>query len=332
VSDPPDTTAAISDALRAVGHTGPTLPLRPVLRGAGGTVLLVTTLDAGGVATPLGLWVSSDGIRRLGPPAPASLLTEGLHLRDPTANLVNLLQAAARSYIERLEAIAELVDGVEDRWESISLAEIGRLHWTYRDLRKSLGRFSVAVQELDGPLGERFPGLEKALPRIQAELAHLEEYSGGIGQTIRDLLALRNAAESNRLSEATNRLGVVSNQIAAVANTSNIRMLGIAYVALVLALVSVVVLIPNTAATILGMPSAGWVPGLWVDVILILLATLPLVLVFSRPWVRGMLRGLGSIEARTREGIGDLPEVAPSQADQPLAGDGTTQPRTRGSS
>src|SRR5208282_4961531 len=119
----------------------------------------------------------------------------------PTANLVNLLQAAARSYIERLEAIAELVDGVEDRWESISLAELGRLHWTYRDLRKSLGRFSVAVQELDGPLGERFPGLEKGLPRIQAELDHLEEYSAGIGQTIRDLLALRNAAESNRLSE-----------------------------------------------------------------------------------------------------------------------------------
>jgi hypothetical protein len=330
VAEPSDRVVEISDALRAVGHTGPTLPLRPVLIGPGGTVLLLTTIDAQGTATPAGVWVSNEGIRRLGPRPPPSLLAEGLKLRDPTANLVNLLQAAARSYIERLESIAELVDGVEDRWQSISLAELGRLHWMYRDLRKSLGRFSVGVQELDGPLGERFSGLEKALPRVQAELAHLEEFSNGIGQTIRDLLSLRNAAESNRLSEATNRLGEVSNQIAAVANTSNIRMLGIAYVALLIALVSVVVLIPNTAATIFGMPSAAWVPGIWVDLILAALAVVPLVLVFTRSWVRGMLRGLGTIEARTREGLRDLPEIAPADADRPLAQDRAPDPPGQG--
>jgi hypothetical protein len=332
VADPTDGEASVSEALTAVGHTGPGLPLRPVLHGTGGTVFLVTTLPGGGSATPLGFWLTNEGPRRLGPSPPSSLLSEGLRLKGPTADLVNQLQAAARSYIERLEEIAELVDGVESRWQSISLEELGRLHWTYRDLRKSLGRFSVAVQELDGPLGERFPGLEKALPRVQAELAHLEEFSNGIGQTIRDVFALRNAAESNRLSVATNRLGDVSNQIAAVANTSNIRMLGIAYVALVIALVSAVVLIPNTAATILGMPSAAWVPGLWVDVILVVLAILPLALVFSRPWVRGMLRGLGSIEARTREGLRDLPEISPSDADRPIAPEPLSNPPARGPS
>jgi hypothetical protein len=332
VAEPPDRAATVSEALAAVGHVGKTLPLRPVLHGTGGTVLLLTTLDAEGAATPLGLWVAKDGIRRLGPAPPSSLLAEGLHLREPTANLVNLLQAAARSYIERLEAIAEQVDTVEDRWQTISLEELGQLHWTYRELRKSLGRFSVAVQELDGPLGEHFPGLEKALPRVQAELAHLEETSGGLGQSIRDLLALRNAAESNRLAEATNRLGEVSNQIAAVANTSNIRMLGIAYVALVIALVSVVVLIPNTAATILGMPSAAWVPGWLVDVVLVVLATLPLLVVFSRPWVRGMLRGLGMIEARTREGLRDLPEIPPADADRLVTVERTAEPPARGPS
>jgi hypothetical protein len=94
-------------------------------------------------------------------------------------------------------------------------------------------------------------------------------------------------------------------------------MLGIAYVALILALVSAVVLIPTTAATILGMPSAGWVPGLWVDVILVVLAIVPIAVVFSRPWVKGVLRSLGSVEARTREGLRDLPEISPSDVDRP---------------
>jgi hypothetical protein len=325
-----DDVAEIPDALAAVGFSGTAPPLRPVLHGAGGTVFLLSTLDAHGAVTSAGFWAGHDRVRRLGADPPPSLLSEGLRLREPTAHLVNLLQAAARSYIERLEHIAEAVDAVEDRWQSIPLAELGRLHWTYRGIRKSLGGLSVAVQELDGPLGERFPGLEKALPRVQAEVAHLEEFSAGIGQTIRDLLALRNAAESNRLSNATNRLGEVSNQIAAVANTSNIRMLGIAYVALVIALVSVVVLVPNTGATILGMPSAAWVPGWWVDAILLVLAVVPLAVVFTRPWVRGMLGGLTSIEARTREGLRDLPEIAPADADHLLADD-RPPPAKRGS-
>jgi hypothetical protein len=330
VADHADDVAEIPDALAAVGFWGAAPPLRPVLHGVGGTVFLLGTLDAQGGVSYSGFWATHEGIRRLGADPPPSLLAEGLRLREPTTHLVNSLQAAARSYIERLEAIAETVDAVEDRWQTIPVAELGRLHWTFRTVRKSLGGLSVAVQELDGPLGERFPGLEKALPRIQAEVAHLEEFSAGIGQTIRDLLALRNAAESNQLSTATNRLAEVSNQIAAVANTSNIRMLGIAYVALVIALVSVVVLVPNTAATILGMPSAAWVPGAWVDLILLVLAVVPIAIVFSRPWVRGMLQGLKSVEARTREGLRDLPEIAPADADHLLAND-RTPPAKRGS-
>jgi len=240
-------------------------------------------------------------------------------LQGATADLVNLLQTAARSYLEHLEALGERIDAVEEAWATVALSELGTLHRTHRVLRKLVGRLSLAIDELDGPLGERFPGLATVLPRLQAELTHLEEYSAALGQSIRDLLSLRNAAEANRLSEATNRLGEVSNQIAAVANTSNIRMLGIAYLALVLGLVSAVVLIPNTAATILGMPSAAWVPGLWVDVILAVLAVLPLLLVFSRPWVKAMLHGIGSVEARTREGLRDLPEISPADVDQPAA-------------
>ncbi|MGA8275749.1 MAG: hypothetical protein WB789_03950 [Thermoplasmata archaeon] len=316
MADSPGDEATVQDALKAVGFTGPGLPSRAVVHGAGGTVLLLTTFDSEGRATPRGIWLVKNGIRRLGPAPPTSLLTESLRLSGATADLVNLLQAGARSYLERLEALAERVDAIEEKWETVALAELGKLTHVHRDIRKSIGRFSVAVEELDGPFGERFPGLEKALPRVQAEFTHLEDYSAAIGQSLRDLLALRSAAEANHLSEATNRLGEVSNQIAAYANTSNIRMLGIAYVALLLALVAAVVLIPNTAATILGMPSAAWVPGLWVDVILAVLAIVPIVLVFSRPWVKGLLRGLGPIEARTREGIRDLPEVSAAQVDR----------------
>jgi hypothetical protein len=330
VGDLEDGSATVAEALAAIGLPASALPSRAVLHGPGGTILLLTTLDSEGRSTSRGLWVRKEGVRSIGPRPPASLLVEGLRLGPATADLVNLLQAAARSYLEHLEALGEQVDAVEGRWETVALSELGALHRTYRALRKSVGRLAVAVEELGGPLGERFPGLERALPRVQAELTHLQDYSAGLGQSIRDLLSLRNAAEANRLSEATNRLGAVSNQIAAVANISNIRMLGIAYVALVLALVSAVVLIPNTAATILGMPSAGWVPGLWVDVTLVLLAVVPIAIVFTRPWVRGVLRGLGSIEARTREGLLDLPEITPAEVDRPSAEQRLATPPPRG--
>ncbi len=317
MAESPIDEATLPDALRAVGFAGSGLPSRAVLHGPGGTVVILTTLDADTRATPCGIWVAKDGVHRLGPRPPPSLLTESLRLTGSTADLVNLLQAGARSYLERLESLGEHVDAIEEKWETVPLAELGRLNHTHRIIRKSIGRFSVAVQELDGPFGGRFPGLEEALPRVQAEFTHLEEYSAALGQSLRDLLALRNAAEANRLSEATNRLGAVSNQIAVYANTSNIRMLGIVYVALILALVSAVVLIPNTAATILGMPSAAWVPGFWVDVILAVLAVLPIAVVFSRPWVKGVLHSLGSVESRTREGLRDLPEISPGEVDRP---------------
>jgi hypothetical protein len=138
---------------------------------------------------------------------------------------------------------------------------------------------------------------------------HLDGLSNGIAQGVRDLVSIRNAVESNRLAESANRLGEVSNRVAALANTSNLRMLGVAYIALVLALVSAVVLIPNTAATILGVPGAAWVPGIWIVIILVVLAVVPIAIVFSRPWVLRTLRGLPAFEVRSGEGLEDLPEV-----------------------
>ncbi len=232
---------------------------------------------------------------------------------------MNLLQAVARGCLERLETLAGRLDDVEAAGEATPLAELGRLQQRVRAVRADVGRLTVVVAELGGPLGARFPGLASALGFVQAEVGHLEGFAAEVGQGLRDLLALRAAAEANRLSVATNRLGEVSNRIATIANTSNIRMLGVAYVALVLALVGAVVLIPNTAATILGMPSAGWVPGLWVDAILVVLAIVPILVVFSRPWVVRLFREFRLSEARTAEGVGDLPEVPADRVNAPGA-------------
>ncbi|MCI4344626.1 MAG: hypothetical protein L3J87_03255, partial [Thermoplasmata archaeon] len=54
---------------------------------------------------------------------------------------------------------------------------------------------------------------------------------------------------------------------------------------------------------------AAWVPGLWVDLLLVGLAIVPIVVVFSRPWVRTLLRSLTESELRIQEGIADLPEL-----------------------
>ncbi|MGA9840083.1 MAG: hypothetical protein WBF81_05700 [Thermoplasmata archaeon] len=197
---------------------------------------------------------------------------------------------------------------LEGRPDPAPLPELGALMHALAVAHQHIVRFAILVADLDGPLGKSFPGLGAELLPVRGEVTHLEGLSGGLSQGVRDLVAIRNAVESNRLAEAANR-------IAALANTSNLRMLGVAYIALILALVSAVVLIPNTGATILGMPSAAWVPGIWVDAILLVLAVVPLALVFSRPWVLRTLRGLPSFEGRSAEGLSDLPEIP----EQPVA-------------
>jgi hypothetical protein len=299
----------VSEALEAIGLPASPVPRRPVLHGPGGTVLLLATFDGAGRTTYHGVWLSRGGSRWLGPVPTPSLVSTAHRLDGITGALVDLVQASARGYLERLEGLATRLDAIEGQGEHATLAELAVIHRAYRQLREHVARLTVLVAELEGPLGERFPKLPDVLPQLQAELNHLEEFCSWLGQGIRDLVALHNAAEANRLAIATNRLSETSNRIAEYANTSNIRMLAIAYVALLLGLISAVVLIPNTAATILGMPSAAWVPGLWVDVILVVLAVLPIAVVFSRPWVRHVLRTFRTTETRTAEGVADLPEL-----------------------
>ena len=316
MTEPADPTT-IADALKAVGHPGPDPPRRPALRHGGAVLVTLATFAADGRPTWHGLWVRGGATRALGPAVPPSALPGRATAPEGTRPLVDLLESASVSLLERLETLGAEVDRLEAATSPAPLAELAELQRGLARVRKHLFRLELLLAELGGSYGAAFPGAAAAVGEIGPGVARSAELTTGLQQAVRDLTGLRTAHEANRLAEAANELGRTSNGIAALANTSNLRMLGVAYVALALALVSAVVLIPNTAATILGMPSAGWVPGLWVDVVLAVLAVVPAAVVFSRPWVRRMLAGWGTFEERSAEGLAGLPELAPAATEPP---------------
>jgi len=307
----------IPEALRLAGHTAAEPPRRPVLRHGAAVLVTLATIGPDGRPSWHGLWVEGRSVRPLGAPVPPSTLAARATASEAARPLVDLLEASSLSILERVEELGGRVDALEAATEPAPIAELSEVQRGLARVRKHLFRLELLLAELGGPLGGEFPGIAPAVAELSGGLARTAELASGLQQALRDLTGLRAAVEANRLAEAANALGRTSNGIAALANTSNLRMLGVAYVALALAIVSVVVLIPNTAATILGMPSAAWVPGLWVDVLLIVLAVVPVVVVFSRPWVRRMLSGWGTYERRSAEGLTDLPELSPAAAERP---------------
>jgi len=307
----------VVEALQAVGHPVAEPPRRPVLRHRGAVLVTLATLDPGGRAVWHGLWVEAGHPVVLGPTAPPSSGAARAAASELARPVIDLAAASSLSLLERLEELGVEVDRLETRAEPAPLAVLGELQRGLAQVRTHLFRLELLMAELGGPLGETFPGIAPAVAELSPSVARSAELASGLQQACRDLIGLRTAVEANRLAEAANELGRTSNGIAALANNSNVRMLGVAYVALALALVSAVVLIPNTAATILGMPSAAWVPGIWVDALLVLLAVVPVVVVFSRPWVRRMLRGWREYGRRSGEGLAALPELPPATAERP---------------
>lgn len=308
--------AGLSEALVAFGHKDGELPRPPILHGTAGTLVTFGVPSERGAVEGSGVWISGSGVRFVGwRPAP----TGGARahgLTGPSADLFDLFLGTARGLLERIEEIDARLAEVQGRGRTVPLPEIWSLQRRIAQLRAQIGRALVGLAELSVRNAAAFPGFSNSMPSVSGELERVRALAANVQQSLSDLILLRNAEESNRIAEAANQLSRTSNRIASLANTSNIRMLGLTYIALVLGLVSAAVLIPNTGATILGMPSAAWVPGLWVDVVLVLLAVVPIVVIFSRPWVRRILDGLGESETRAGEGIQDLPEVHDPQMPQ----------------
>ena len=299
----------LTEALAAFGRSSHDLPRAPVLHGPAGTLVTFAIPGPQGGLDYTGVWLAEKETRFLGA-APVPTGGSATHgLTGTSAGLFDLFVGSARVFLERVEEIDARLAEAQEKGRSVPLNEVWSLQRRTAQVRAQIGRALVGLSELSTHFATSFPGLANAVPAISGELGRVQNLAANVQQSLSDLILLRNAEESNRIAEAANELSRTSNRIASFANTSNIRMLGITYLALVLGLVSAVVLIPNTGATILGMPSAAWVPGEWVDAILVVLAVVPLVIVFSRPWVKAMLTGLAAYEGRATEGLRDLPEL-----------------------
>ena len=301
--------ASIAEAMVALGRPANEVPRHPVVHGRTGTLLALGAPGEGSEVEWFGVFVGRDKVDFPGPPLPTNGPSSSAGLSGDTARLYDLFFSLAHRYMERIEEVDERLAEAQRRGRQVPLAHVWALQRETAQVRAQLGRAVVALVEVQGPLSDSFPKFAASSAPIEGELERARAFAANVSQSLSDLILLRNAEESNRIAEAANQLSKTSNRIASLANISNIRMLGITYVALLLGLVSAVVLIPNTAATILGMPSAAWVPGLWVDVVMVVLAVIPIAVVFSRPWVRGMIRSLKESEVRVQEGIADLPEL-----------------------
>ncbi len=313
-------TTGLEEALAAFGRGPRDVPRHPVLHGAAGTLVTIGVPSEPTGMDWAGVWIAPAGPRIVGPRPEPTGGAAAHGLSGVSAELFELFVWASRVYLERVEAIDAKLAETQEKGRSVPLSEVWTLQRQTARLRAQIGRALVGLAEVSGRFAPSFPLLSAAAPALTAELGRVQALAASVQQSLSDLILLRNAEEANRIAEAANELTRTSNTIATLANTSNIRMLGITYLALVLGLISAVVLIPNTAATILGMPSAAWVPGLWVDALLVALAVIPIVIVFSRPWVQAILGGLRAYESRAREGLQDLPEVEVETPRRPPAG------------
>jgi hypothetical protein len=310
---------ALADVLRALGDPPDRPPPHPVQHGEAGTLLAIPIPGPDGTKWAC-LWLRPGAVDLLGPPSPPSGVSKSFDLPGETGKVVDRLAEATHAYIDGIEAIDEKFADLQERGALVPAKEVWALQREVAAFRGMIGRTLVVLEELSGPSLDRFPSGETAFAALSREVDRARQLAATVQQSLSDLIMLRQAEQGNRIAEAANQLSRTSNRIAELANTSNIRMLGITYLALVLGLVSAVVLIPNTGATILGMPSAGWVPGWWVDIILVVLAIIPILIVFTRPWVKHVLRDLATSERRIAEGLRDLPEIRAEGGSGPPAG------------
>jgi hypothetical protein len=283
-------------------------PHRPVVRSAAGVLVTIPIPAADGPIAWRGVLLDGRTVERVGPPPAHHHFSAAHGLEGASADMADTLSEAAWAYLERIEELdAKLAD-----LQSLTGTGPLRTVWTIgrkaAKVRADIGRALVAVAELAREHDAELPGLAEALPGVTSELERTEGLARSVEDSVNSLILLRNADDANVLAATANELGRTSNRIAELQNISNIRMLGITYLALIIAVIGAVVLIPNTGATILGMPSAGWVPGYWVALIMFGLALIPFALVFSRPWIRELLGGMGRYEFRVSEGMAHLPE------------------------
>ena len=320
-ADAEDSQSALSpsdivEALKTLNQSTDSRPRVVVLRRRNGTLISVGRIEKDFRIHGIAIWANPAGVTLLnanGTYTPEHGPSEGYGLTGASAKVLDLLAELGRNYLTRLEEVDTELAGLEQHPLEVSISDVLRLKRYVALIRAELGRVLAAVAEAEGEhLAAFLPGLAKSLPPTKEELLRLRELTSATQSSLTDLLLLKQADQSNRLATMANQLGQVSNRIAELANISNIRMLGLSYVMLILAVVSTIILFPNTTATILGMPSAAGVPDAVVVVALVVTAAAPIGWFASQKWIRDLFRGMSRYEAKVEEGMEGLREKVPS--------------------
>jgi hypothetical protein len=234
------------------------------------------------------------------------------HLTGGIATAFDAFVQINRTTVERLEDVERGLAELEKDPLNAPPLRVLELKRQVGSIREELGRAITGLTDMEEgrvvPLPE---GAMSALRTVEQEMIRIRDMIQATQSALTDIFMIRQTEQANQLQLVSNRMAAVSNRVAELSNISNIRMLGLSYVTLILAVVATVILFPNTAATILGMPSAAGVPTVVVYMVLVGTAVAPMAWFLSQGWIRDLFRGMSRYEARVNEGMGDLPERIP---------------------
>lgn len=311
----PGAPTTFNQALRLVGHPPDARPSPVVIRRRAGILVTLGTVDTEFKVHPVGFFFNSEQgttavVDPHGPVRPPPGPSEAHAMSGPGALVIDALVELARNFLSRVETVDSEVGKLEEDPLNAPLEVVVRLKRRAGLLRSEVGRALTALAELQEPwVDPHLPGFPAALAPVETEFLRIRDLVGQTQTALTDLIVLRQADTGNRLAALANHLNEVNNRIAELANISNVRMLGLSYITLILAIAAAINIFPNTAATILGMPTAGWVPGIVVVLVLVITTAVPLYWVLTQRWVRTIFRSMKDYETKVQEGIRDIPEL-----------------------
>jgi hypothetical protein len=305
----------LRDAYLALGLDPDKRPGQVVNRRKGQVMVHLGLIDASFEARPLAFWSDGSSLKVLvaeGEFHPEITPSAEYHLSGGIAAAFDAFVQIGRTVLERIEDVERGLAVLEKNPLQAPPVRVLELKRQLADVREELGRSITGLADLqEGRITPVTLVESSPFRTIQEEFFRLRDLTQATQTALTDIFMIRQTEQANELQLVSNRIAVVSNRIAELSNISNIRMLGLSYVTLILAVVATVILFPNTAATILGMPSASNIPAIIVWMVLVGTAVGPIAWFVSQPWIREMFRGMKRYEARVQEGITDLPEKIP---------------------
>jgi hypothetical protein len=305
----------LAEAYQALGLPPDRRPGHVINRRRGQVMIHLGTVEPDFSIRPLAIWSNGTELKVLttsGEFHAESPLSTEFHLTGGAAVSFEVFVQIARASLERIEDVDRKLGELEKDPLRAPLVKVLELKRHMGVIRAELGRAITGLAEVqEGRIVVAPEGPPAALPTVREELLRLRDMTQATQSALTDIFMIRQTDQANQLQLVSNRMASVSNRIAELANISNIRMLGLSYVTLILAVVATVILFPNTAATILGMPSAAGIPNIVVYMALVGTAVAPIAWFASQRWIRDLFKGMARYEARVTEGIADLPEEIP---------------------